>query len=283
MDSRRAILKALAYYDIFDYPLTLEEIHTYQSGKVILKRNDIQKVLSSLSDVSQKEGYYFFSGRERIVAKRKNRENESQKKEEKSLSIVRMLRFIPGVQYVGISGSLAMHNSEKNDDIDLFIISRGGYVWTTRFFVSVFFRIIGKLRVKNDQNTKDKFCINMLIDSQHMQFRNKRKNVYTAHELVQLRTCINKNSSYEQLLHENNWLNSFLPAIGIPPTRGNIHDISKKGLRLVEWFFRVVQMRYMKSKITTETIQEGLLAFHPKDYTKQIIERLNKQYKKYGI
>ena len=68
----KAILKTLAYADIFDYPMTLREIHKWLINKKANLRQ-VEKVLSKLSKkgkVKSKKEYYFLARREEIVKRR---------------------------------------------------------------------------------------------------------------------------------------------------------------------------------------------------------------------
>ena len=76
MTLRQSILATIAYHDIFDYPLSAEEIHHYLIGQVA-NRQSIEKTLLSLSEartIGAQNGHYFLKNRPTIVALRKQRE-----------------------------------------------------------------------------------------------------------------------------------------------------------------------------------------------------------------
>ena len=56
-----AILKTLAYSDIFDYPLTLDELHKYLV--ISATKDEIKNCIENMNQVSFSEGYYFLSKR----------------------------------------------------------------------------------------------------------------------------------------------------------------------------------------------------------------------------
>src|SRR3989344_7357967 len=125
-----AIVRTLLYADLFDYPLTNEEI-----WKRLIKLQITNDKLSRLSGISQTAGqiklinskilrnidnYYFLKGKEKIVEIRKKRERWSAEKIEIAKKVVNFLRLIPTIKLIGVSGGLAIGNAGEDDDIDLF-------------------------------------------------------------------------------------------------------------------------------------------------------------------
>jgi len=61
----RAVLETLAYSDVFDYPLRLDELHRYLTASASL--HDLTECLNQCEKVDFKDGYYFLKGRDEIV------------------------------------------------------------------------------------------------------------------------------------------------------------------------------------------------------------------------
>ena len=113
----RAILKTLVYSDIFDYPLSKDELWKFlTSGKIdkesfeeLLKDNLIEKV-------NFRNSFYCLSGREEIIKTRIERKKESRKKIVVAKKIIKQLCCIPTIQFIGISGALSLENSEESGE-----------------------------------------------------------------------------------------------------------------------------------------------------------------------
>src|SRR5690349_900789 len=123
----RAILRTIIYSDIFNYPLTKEEIYKYLiSEKPISKRSFDEELKKGtpLRGLAFMDGCYFKSNKKRLVNVRNRREKISQKKLLIVRSVCNILQFIPTISFIGISGGLAMENADEKDDIDLFIICK---------------------------------------------------------------------------------------------------------------------------------------------------------------
>src|SRR5258706_5721763 len=74
----RAILETLAYSDVFDYPLRLDELYRYLPMRVEI--GQLRQVLNSLNGLlGMKDEFYFLSGREKTVQIRKQCNVRSQK------------------------------------------------------------------------------------------------------------------------------------------------------------------------------------------------------------
>ena len=69
---QQAILEALAYSDIFEYPLRLNELYRYLPMRAEV--DDLSTALESLKgQVGEKDGFYFLRDREEIVKLRRER------------------------------------------------------------------------------------------------------------------------------------------------------------------------------------------------------------------
>ena len=123
------ILSTLVYYDIFDYPLTLVEIHrnllrVKPQETCELKTynlHDIKDCLSGriLKNITQeKKGFFFLKGKDRIVETRLNRYVLAKDKYDKAQKIVRMLSHVPFVRAILACNSIAYNNTKDKSDVD---------------------------------------------------------------------------------------------------------------------------------------------------------------------
>lgn len=279
MDSRKEILNTLSYFDFFDYPLKLNEL--WQFTKINIKSKKDLHIYLKQKNIGSFESYYFLFNKKELVYKRIEREKESNKKLIKARKIIKKISIFPTVNFIGISGSLAMKNSDINDDIDIFVISKNNLVWLTRLLLVLYLKLLGVYRKKHEKKAKDKICLNLIIGDKSMEFKNKRQNLYTAHEIVQLIPLFQREGSYYNFIENNNWIFKFLPNANkrieeyrIPFNKGKslINDLLIVILQIskIEKIARFVQWNYMKKDVTLETIEDNLLAFHPIDFNKKV-------------
>lgn len=272
------ILKTIIYADIFDYPLTKEEIWRFFIGKKPVNKKQTEK---SLFNFDSRYGYFYLKKRDHIVAKRKIREKESQKKLQIAKRIASILRIIPSVYLIGISGNLSMNNAGEKDDIDIFVISKSGTLWSTRLLLILFLKIMGKHRSKLDTHVENKICINMLVDETEITIPLYRRNLYTAHEVIQMRPIFVRGDVYKRFIAANSWVRKFLPNSidEIMNYELKINEGYKKSL--IEFLAKKVQFWYMKKYITSEVVSDTILAFHPRDYTNIVLKKYHERVKQY--
>lgn len=207
----RAILEALAYSDIFDYPLRLEELHHFLPLMVDL--SDLQSTLNNKNDhIGKCEGYYFLAGREALIALRRKRETLSLPTYRRAIRIGRILGILPFIRMVGLTGSLAHLNCDDNADIDYLIVAARGRVWMARAFAL----IIGRLTAIFGTT----LCPNLIISDRALEW--PQRDIYSARELCQL-IPISGMDVYIHLRQINSWTNDLLPNASFTP------NLSPKG------------------------------------------------------
>ncbi len=276
---------AVLYHNIFNYPLTKKELAKWE---VNLKFLSAQSGLPAGRQVKIENSnrYYFIKGRKELINLRYQNEKESQKKLKIAQSAAKTLFKIPTIKFIGLTGSLAMNNANKNSDIDFLIITQEGLLWTTRLFT--YFIIYFSYLIPNtkyliprrfgSKYEKDRLCLNMWLDEKDLFFEDH--NLFTAHEIAQIVPLINKDYTYEKFLSKNKWVLNFWPKAG--STKYQISDLpAQAGIKyqknILNTFEKIafhLQYQYMKRKITHELITPTRALFHPRELSKNILKHL---------
>lgn len=299
MDSlQKAILQTLIYADIFDYCLTSEELYQYLIINKPLTFSAFRKVLSRIiandGRINTNKSYYFLEGRKATVSLRQKREKWSQEKEKIALRIGGWFKLIPWVKMVGITGALAMANADEDDDIDLIVVTAEKRLWLTRFLAVLFTEILGVRRRPNGKNIKDKICLNMFLDEEHLAVPEKERNLFTSHEVCQVKLVWDKDYIYKKFLWENRWVVGYLGnALMIEKIKNKNEKIqiknikSRKSLAEIGNFFEKAafkfQLAYMKSRRTIEKTETGRVLFHPEDCMGWVMREYSERLKSLGV
>lgn len=268
---KQAILQTLSYYNHHSFPLTLEEVCKFYSGPTKVSKEAIKQTLGSLVETKQVgffDGFYFLLGGKHFVEIRKHKIKVSKSKLKKAKIIAKVLGlFIPWIQFVGVTGSLALEASDVEDDLDLMFITSSNRLWITRGIVVTVLLLTGQYRRKN--KIKDRICPNIFVDIEGLEWPRDKQIKRNAHEFAHIGPLLNKNQTYERFLDTNQWVNRHLPNfnLGIVPKIGFIPNLQRNHrLQFFQWLEHTamnLQVRYMKKKITAETVTRHRAFFHP--------------------
>ncbi|HLD01415.1 MAG TPA: hypothetical protein VJC10_00930 [Patescibacteria group bacterium] len=282
-NSEKAVLKTLLYSDIFSFPLTLDEVFEFLISNKKYDKDSVKRALAKLSPlIDTQDKYYCLKGRKNIIAKRIEKKRFSEKKSTIAVKFSKRLSLIPSVLFIGISGGVAALNADKNDDIDLFIITKKNTLWSTRLCVLLLLELYGARRKRNREQTKNKICVNMLLDKSSLSFLKNRQNIYTAREIAQLVPVFDRDSAYSNFLRSNSWVkkhlaNSTARQVLIQYRLDTTHRLSQKMFRLLNPLAKQIQMIRINKHKTTEEVTDTLLAFHPKDYAASTLQSYKKR------
>ncbi len=270
--AQQAIIKTLSYRAVFNYPLSFCQLGTYLISKHKVDYHTLRSALSYLVKVKKvrvKKNKYYLSSVAPVAWE--VRYNSSKKLIEKAKRITRYLSKIPWIKFVGVSGSVAAFNGAKNEDIDIVVICKNKRLWLTRGFLFVVLIILGQLRT--DKDPKRKICPNILLDERNLSWSKKRRNIYTAHEVVMLYPLMDRDNTYHRFLKSNEWIFSHFGNFHIDLARtAPIKKTNNIVLDALENLAYKWQLKYMKEKITTEITKKDIIHFNREDVMGDILE-----------
>lgn len=293
-NNEKAIVRTLLYSDIFDYPLSEEEVWKFLiSNKDINKTVFDSKIKKINSVVFRKNGFLHIEKNAAAVSKRINKFEESQIKLNLAHKIIKKLFIIPTVIFVGLSGNLSMMNAGKYDDIDLFVITRKDTVWITRLLLILCLKILGKHRKRNDKKVADKFCLNMIVDEEKLSLSKNLRSLYTSHEIAQLKPVMQRGNTYKKFINSNKWIQSYMPNAYEEIKSQRVKEIEKNlfsdllgdflSFAFFENLVKLFQTTLIKRNLTKEIIEDKFIALHPKDYKNIILAQYTEKISKYGV
>jgi hypothetical protein len=199
----RAILQTLLYSDLFDFPLTPDEVAHYLIG-VPSTADEVRACLTRTHRLAERiieiDGYLALRGREALIARRLDRAATSDRLWQPARRFVRVLRLVPFVRMIAITGALSMNNSGAGDDIDVLIVTAPDRVWLTRAF-AIALVYAGKL-------CGDTLCPNYVISERALVL--ERHTLFVAHEFVQMVPVYGRDV-YDRMCAANSWIQTILP------------------------------------------------------------------------
>lgn len=246
-----AVLLAVTYADIFDYPLTLGELQRYLTIKSE-SIGDIYAAVRRMGLLQRTGEYIHLAGRGTLVAMRERRKQVSDRLWRIARAYTSLVASLPYVRMLAVTGSLAVSNCEEGDDIDLLVVTAPGRLWTCRAM------ILGVARFAAYRGVS--LCPNYLLSTRALRFPDQ--NLYAAHELAQM-VPLSGMKIYDEIRRQNAWIYDYLPnAAGAPvlrasitmmidrPTLRSLLEVSMRGLP-GDWFEKF-EMRRKIARLSRE-------------------------------
>ena len=263
-----SVIKTLAYFDIFDYPLTREELFSWQW----VGDNDCVR--------NYKEG---------IIDERQRLAPDLRKKMRVAVRGGRIIRFIPFVRAFFVCNQFNV-STKKESDIDTFIIIKKGRIWFARFLIILFFHLFN-LRITKKQS-RNKICLSFYVTDDNLDLSKiaiEQPDIYLTYWIEQLIPVYDSDNYLEKVRKNNSWIKKYLPNTqnGYKPLHlWSVHDNIITNLKRVfcEWLWggslgdsleiklKEIQMKKLKQKnIDMEStkkdiiISDTMLKFHEND------------------
>jgi hypothetical protein len=292
----KCIFQSLAYFDIFNYPLKVDEIQQYCPKK--LKTEELKYFLDQLLEenkVKEQSGFYFLNSAEQAcIEARLNKEKFLLAKSKKIKRYAKLVSKFPFVESAFISGSVSKGLLDKDGDVDYFIIAKANRVWLCRSILIAFKKIVLL-------NSKKYFCVNYFIDTNNLLVPDQ--NLFVATELTSLQPIDNKELNHD-FYNKNKWIKEFFPN-NVSQKNSLFREKIKKGPlsklaemicsgsigeKLDNYFFKMTLDRWQKKfpQFSKNEFDLNMRSYksiskhHPKGYQKIVLEALSFRMNKYG-
>lgn len=226
---RNSILQTLAYFDVFNQPLTKEEIWQFLYIRITdyadqqIDRQTVFVALQSLKElgnINLKEGYYFLPGREELVAKRQANIWLVERKMKKAIKGIKKLARVPFVRAVFVCNTVSGIGIEDSSDIDVLIIVKKGRIFLARAIATFYLSLLNLRRTK--RKIKNKICLSFYVADDNLNLSqitlpdlsgvaSAKPDIYLMYWLAQLIPVYDPDNLLISLQKANTWVNKFLP------------------------------------------------------------------------
>ncbi|HOX96367.1 MAG TPA: nucleotidyltransferase domain-containing protein [Candidatus Woesebacteria bacterium] len=257
MVHRSAVIQTIAYSEYFSFPLSSKEIHLWLIGDKRVSYPTVQRYSPPLS--------------KKDTEKRLLLLKNTQAKEKYLQSLISYTRHIPGIEMIAITGSVAVGNTKKGDDIDLLIITKPYVLWLIRPLFLLILSLHFPRRHPGDNPRSirlNSLCPNLWLDTLSLTVHPQKQNLYTAHEVLQARPVFERGDIYQQYLKANAWTSKYLAnAYYAKTTPSHSTRLVSRNFFLapLNAIFFFLQYLYMLPKKTSETISLHSAYFHKND------------------
>ncbi len=286
-----AIIKTLAYFDLFEYPLTTFEVWQWlwsENGQSTTMRevSDALSELAAAQRIEAKQGFWFLPGREEIVETRQARHRASISKLARAERLTKLFSWLPWIEGVAVCNSLGYHNATTKSDIDLFVITAPNAIWRTRLFAAGFMALLGER--PTHEHAADTICLSFFVSRDAMNLAALQKangDPYFIFWTTQLLPIFGRGNVWEDFWQANAWVKQTLPnALGYQTKSPNFFRVAKKRLSgsasAFERMAKKIQLRRLPENLRTRAatnndvvISDLVLKFHANDRREEYRER----------
>jgi len=304
----KAVLATIIYFDIFSFPLTWLEVFRYlinparvsgqlEPGSRTLSLDDVLKSLNELVSrglIETREGFYFLKGRQKIVQERIEKNKIAEEKWKKAKKYVFWLQFLPYVEIIFASGSLALGHTSYDSDLDVLVVTKKGRIWLARLLLILATSFLGVRRTKHEKIAPDKICLNHFISGNSL--RIPFESLYNAQTYVHVTPLYYRSQSLAAEFYEQNkWVKEFLPNCDWPSLFQQRAVKKARLLYAVKVFLEFtlncsglgkvlekIARKIQRSRIDTNLpgriiVNDEQLEFHPYSVEKSVINEFNQR------
>lgn len=310
MGLQKSIFQTLAYFDIFDLPLTKEELlrllYTEGTEKVeyIEFLNQLNQLCSLPGVVERSRGFYFLSGREGIVDERQRKVKIVEQKMKIAKRGIKKIAWVPFLRAVFVCNTVAFGSADEGSDIDVLIVVRKGRIWLTRLLATLSLSLFGLRRTKN--KIKNRICLSFYLadDCLNLEKIAIESDIYLTYWLAQLIPVYDPDNLHRSIVRANKWVNKYL-VNGVQAVVSSKQYAVNSG-RMAGWFKKLlekmwgwgygdmiesqakaIQQARMKMNLhsvqnapdTRVVVSDSMLKFHEKDkreeYREEWVARVN--------
>ncbi len=289
------IHNTLAYFAYNQYPLTTFEIYKWQyRPERVYQYGEIDKCLKSSDWLGHRighcEGMYALGTDmevEQQVAARKRRFLDAVKKQKKACKVVQYISRLPSVRGVAICNSLAYHFTREKSDIDLFIITKSGRVWTARMWSVTPLML---MRQRPGETKKDPIDISFFVSEDSMDLSELKiddNDPYLAFWIKNLTPVYGNKELWDKFFTENSWVDKCLPNAHRPRRAYRMRCGTKipllpclfpeRLMRSLQLFKMPYRLKALCNQGTCVVMNDKMLKFHTTDRRREIAEAFERK------
>jgi len=298
-----AVSSTIRFFDLFDFPLTAEEVmeylYKYSSPLHIKELKGTLDHMVTEGKLFEIKGYFLLPGREQIIETRKTRKFIAEKFWNRTKLYGTYMRSLPFIRMIAVCNNLAYDNSGEQSDIDLFIVVRPGRMWLARFLTTVVLHFFGVRRYGD--KVAGRFCLSFFVTSEKMdmsEFELKPEDPYLAYWTKNLRPIFGQ-ETYRAFREKNQeWLSGYGLHFDDSYRKHMYHYEEGKLKKFSEWllggFPGDLLEKLLKATLKKKTLRsmkelgpeanvivtDEVLKFHNHDRRKEFLNRWSKQVEK---
>jgi hypothetical protein len=290
-DLEQSIMRTVLWFSLFEYPLTVFEIwkwllapqRAYGLGEVYAVLEGSQWLGNKLET---HEGFLALKGKgiHSLIVQRQTRFLDAERKFALLRRSAKYFYLLPGVRAVGVVNTMAWWSTKPQSDIDLYIVTRPGHIWSSRFWLVLPFLLSGRRphHGEDGHGGKDPFCFSFFSTTEQLGLGDLSvsRDVYMRFWIRSLVPVFDRDGSLGEFQAQNRWVTHTLPN-----ARARIQHHHHEPRRLpsapIQWkiaepIFRLIQrsrlpvaLREIANLDSRVVVSDDMLKFHDNDRREQ--------------
>ena len=310
MSLSESIIKTFVFFDIFDRPLTAFEAHKWLWSEAA-KLEDLQATLNTPNPkIEAKNGFFFLSGRKKIVEDGSQRQIWNDKKIVRARWAAKILSAAPFIKLIAVCNTLSFGAASPQSDVDFFIVAQSGRLWMARFCSVLILSLFGLRR--HGKKVANRICLSFFLADDNLNLESvalkNPSDIYLVYWIAKLVPLVNRNQTLEKFWQANSWTKQYLPNFQFENQLPDNHQIKVYPVLetwrqfceyitngflgdLKENFLRFIQLRKMSKNLksrqfeggTAVVINDKMLKFHEEDRREYYKNKWLEKIKELGI
>jgi glycosyltransferase involved in cell wall biosynthesis len=275
-----AIAATVAYADLFDAAVTVDDLARSCLGARIdpadVARRAARPPLAGLVTLDG-EGHLTLRGREVLVARRADGIRRTADLLARHQPVIAALAALPFVRTLALSGGTAHRNARGGDDIDLFVVTAAGRIYTTYTLLFLASRLT---------HTRGVVCPNYLVDENNLEIA-YHHDLFTAHQAISLVPIAGLETFDRFVAANRDWVRRFYPSYESRPPAltigpAGVQRLAERALDLggqaveralaTAWRFHLGR-RAARARGSDVVVSSGILKLHLSDHRRRVLAR----------
>ncbi len=281
----QSLFRVLAYFAYFRFPLTPFECWKWCDLQSVTV-SDVEQVLESsalLRDWGCREasGFFGLGDAAQWQAERMARVTDALRKSRRAERFVRTASRLPWVKMIAVCNSLAFSFTSSESDIDLFIVTTRGRMWSTRLLLT---GALACMRARPGERKHDPICLSFFATEDRLDFSDIKigaSDPYLAYWITTLSPVMDTGGICAKLHAANGWIRPVIPRVSTARRASWYSVLPGRTLPDIGWFEHAAEriqrakfpaaLRDMMNRDTRVIVTDSMLKFHHNDRRQDIL------------
>lgn len=296
----KSILRTVAYFSLFEYPLTSFEIWKWlmvEEGQGTVRYGEVTERLHGSSllqkHLANEQAFFGLGDVASQITERNQRLHNAIRKYDRLQRILKMLSRLPWIDGIAVCNSLAWMHTREDSDIDLFIITTPGRTWSARLLATLPLRL---LRARPGEAAEDPICVSFFAAPTAFDFSTIKighHDPYLAYWSRSLVPLLDRTGWSTAFADTNSWVQEVLPHAwtvdranrfrAATPHRLPWLPFSEKLARAMQFERFPANIKERMNRDTCVIVNDQMLKFHHNDARAKLVAGLEGRMATFGL